>query len=243
MEALIRGPRVAAQRLQLGSAQPRATTALSKNPLTDNSGETLRAPAPDPLAQTRVLEERIRAELLAELQEVLEAEREAAQQVGFAQGQREGQAAAAAAAQQQRAEMQAAFAKVIDGVAGGLNAAIRALENDVGEIAFVTVAQIAGAKAVTREFVQGCVETVLRQADRGQDVTLRLHPSDAAVLRDALGSLAGAAGRKVDVVDDEALDCGGCIVESPLGSLDASLATQLRRLRAVLCRDSGAQTA
>jgi len=75
---------------------------------------------------------------------------------------------------------------------------------------------------------------------RGGAVVLRVHPDDlAAVERTRPEWLARvAAGANVRVVADASVGRHGCVVETPVGHLDARLETQLDALERVL-RDSG----
>jgi flagellar assembly protein FliH len=230
VDALIRAPRVAAQRLKLGAAGAAAPAQRAE-------------PAPvDLQAQRREVEARLRAELMTELRaelraeadKALQAEREAARQRGFAEGREQGRAAAAEAAQRQRDEAAAALQALLGTLGEAVDAALQSLQARAADIAFVAVARIAGEKALPREFVLGQVETVLRHAGAQQPLAVRLHPDDAALLRELLGTAPRLEGRAVELVDDETLALHGCIVDTPLGCLDATLPTQLRRLRDVL---------
>lgn len=228
MEALIRGPSVAAQRLKLGVG---STLDAASTDATGNAPTAVVTPRFDPDAARRELELRVRAELLVEVEQVLQAEREAAHQRGFSEGQREGRAAAAGAAQKQRTDQQKALEAMVKAYGEVFDAAVQAVQARAADIAFVAVARIAGGKAATPEFVLGQVEAVVRHAQADQPLTVKVHPRDAVVLRDALGSHCIVGGHTLTVVEDVTLSLGGCVVESPLGGLDASLATQLRRLR------------
>jgi flagellar biosynthesis/type III secretory pathway protein FliH len=75
---------------------------------------------------------------------------------------------------------------------------------------------------------------------RGGAVVLRVHPDDwAAVERTRPEWLARiAAGANVRVVADESVGRHGCVVETPVGRLDARLETQLDALERAL-RGSG----
>jgi len=64
---------------------------------------------------------------------------------------------------------------------------------------------------------------------------VRLHPEDAALLSDALDPLLAARG--VQLVADPAVSPGGCVVETPRASVDATLQTRWRRTLAAIGRD------
>ena len=64
------------------------------------------------------------------------------------------------------------------------------------------------------------------------EITLRLHPSDVATLRnevDTLVSIFGAAAQ-ARVIPDETISRGGCRVDTQFGSIDQQLESQLARI-------------
>ncbi len=88
-------------------------------------------------------------------------------------------------------------------------------------------------------------EQAARQMDRlvdaGSALSVRVHPHDLAFARDAFDACAQrwlARGRPVTVstLADASLAPGACVCESDLGTLDASLDTQLAALRGALER-------
>jgi type III secretion protein L len=86
-------------------------------------------------------------------------------------------------------------------------------------------------------WVRLCARAVvsLRQA---RAAVLRVHPSQAPLLRSRLAELAGGAVRDLAVREDEAVPPDGCVVESDLGTVDARLETQVALLReALLARE------
>jgi flagellar assembly protein FliH len=77
------------------------------------------------------------------------------------------------------------------------------------------------------------VQQVLSRATQEEGVVVRLHPGDCAALRNGgKGLFPGKNGRgKVELVADEEVSLGGCILETSGGSLDARIETQIERLR------------
>jgi type III secretion protein L len=75
--------------------------------------------------------------------------------------------------------------------------------------------------------------------DAGSTLTVRVHPADVAMARREFDACAAhwlACGRAItlQVLPDRSLAPGACLCESDLGSLDASLSTQLSAMRATL---------
>ena len=80
---------------------------------------------------------------------------------------------------------------------------------------------------------QEAVETLLTSARR---ITLRVHPDDHALVMQGIGDALAARG--AGVIADAALLRGGCIVESDIGAVDATLRTRWSRAVAALGRDA-----
>jgi flagellar biosynthesis/type III secretory pathway protein FliH len=71
---------------------------------------------------------------------------------------------------------------------------------------------------------------------RGDWVRVRVHPDDAAAVaarRDALVSRAPRAA-VLEIVEDETVGRHGCVIETPVGRVDARLETQLAALERAL---------
>lgn len=104
-------------------------------------------------------------------------------------------------------------------------------QGDVLEIALAAAAKIVEAHvAVGSDQVAALVKGTLDRARRAKQITLSLHPEDAA----ALASDPGALPPNVHVAIDPVLTRGDCVVKSELGILDARVATKLEAVRAAL---------
>jgi flagellar biosynthesis/type III secretory pathway protein FliH len=73
----------------------------------------------------------------------------------------------------------------------------------------------------------------LRQARR---VTMQVHPSQAEALRARTAELSLSASCEVQVLAAPAIEPGGCLIETELGSVDARLETQFAVLERALAR-------
>jgi type III secretion protein L len=73
---------------------------------------------------------------------------------------------------------------------------------------------------------------------REKSVVLRVSPAEIDLLRERIDSLREAAGphRSIEVIADPAISCGGCIVESEYGVIDARVETQIRGMEEILLR-------
>jgi type III secretion system HrpE/YscL family protein len=76
-------------------------------------------------------------------------------------------------------------------------------------------------------------------------ITLRVHPEDRATIEAARPELVARVGTTMEVrlIADAAVGRGGCVVETPVGRLDARLATQLAALERAVYGDAPAASA
>jgi type III secretion protein L len=107
-----------------------------------------------------------------------------------------------------------------------LNIVVRAMRRIVGEL---------GDEERARRLVSGALSVVRNQ----RRVTVRVHPDDADAARLAVKDAAAAASagdfeQFVEVVADGRLDKNSCVMETELGTIDASLDTQLDAIRRLL---------
>jgi flagellar biosynthesis/type III secretory pathway protein FliH len=71
-------------------------------------------------------------------------------------------------------------------------------------------------------------------------VQLRVHPDDLAAVEPARAALEGrlGGGATLELVADEGVERHGCVVDTPVGRVDARLATQLAALSRALAEDA-----
>jgi len=107
---------------------------------------------------------------------------------------------------------------------------------------------LAVAGRILRREVTLDEEAVLRQVKEAfhrvigaETVTLRIHPLDEPLLRERKNEMLGSSDsvREVIIEPDEAVERGGCIIESPSGNIDARLATQLAQIESALFGNGG----
>lgn len=184
----------------------------------------------------------------------LEAERVAAQEMGFRAGYAQGQAAGTAfglaegrlaGREEGKAEVLMAevaslhdFTQGLQAVVSGVTPAVdrwrEDLEARVTDLAMNAVRALLAAELQTsRPDALGIVREALGHAEGAIKATVRLSPFDRASLAERKDQvLAACAGlREVELVDDSSIT-GGCIIETEQGLVDATLATRLQLLEA-----------
>jgi flagellar biosynthesis/type III secretory pathway protein FliH len=179
----------------------------------------------DGLQKARKMIERARAEaarirknargVLAEAQ----VEREEERRRGFEEGRQEG------------------LAELTEKIVGAGEAHEKVLREAEPEI--VRMVMEIAEKVIGRELKKGAVVDVVKKAVAqavGQKIAVRVHPSDASVLKEKEAELMEVLDQTQSIVvkEDETVPPGGCLVESELGTVDARLETQLKGIRKAL---------
>jgi flagellar assembly protein FliH len=113
------------------------------------------------------------------------------------------------------------------------------LAEQTREIALLAAQHIVQAElALQPERITEIVTGLLARVRRAERAVVRVHPDDVPALarmRDEHGLA------HVELEADEALARGGCIVATPIGTLDASLETRLDALRSALKKAAAAR--
>lgn len=153
------------------------------------------------------------AALRAEAQQAFAAE----QARGYAEGQ-------ARAADELAEQLMEASDRILDYLAS--------IEQDMTELVSQATAKVLG-RLPPEEVVLAVVRESLRQARDQKRVTLRVAPGQVETVRDHLAQIAAerAGMNTLEVVGDDRVGAGGCLIETPMGLVDARLETQLRNLR------------
>lgn len=149
-----------------------------------------------------------------------------AEQRGFEAGREEGEAEGRELLTAQAERLKTLAAQLVRAKAG----AIEDAEDAIIDLAFAALCRILGHAGATREHVQNVVREAAATSHEREQLTIRLHPADLDLLRDADGSLDAT----LRLSADTSIELGGCIVDSANGTLDARLETQLTRLRSTL---------
>lgn len=109
-------------------------------------------------------------------------------------------------------------------------------EDLIVEIVYEAVGKILGEAVRRKEGVLALVQQVMRDVQEREQLVLRLAPADYELLSSGRASLGYGEIQGLELLADDRVVLGGCLVESAGGTLDGRLETQLQRLREVLLR-------
>ena len=84
--------------------------------------------------------------------------------------------------------------------------------------------------------VASIVKEALRSTRRARKIAVQVHPDDADIVQKHLAALRApaAAGREIEIVPNDSLSRGDCMVETDIGIIDARLETQLKNMERAL---------
>ena len=106
----------------------------------------------------------------------------------------------------------------------------REAEPELLKLAFTIAEKIIGRELSEHpELVLDLIRKSLKRLKDKSELRIRVNPEDLQLVREARAELAGSVDgiEKIEVTDDRRVGRGGCIIESPDGTLDARIATQL----------------
>lgn len=171
------------------------------------------------------------AELRTALRREAESARSKAEQEGYAAGHAKGSADAHEALR----EKVERFSDLVESAGNAFAADIDSLEEVAVGIAFAAVCKILGRTLPTAEGVRAAVGEVLKQAKDSEKLMVRLAPGDFYLLLQQQSEQGmERSAPNVELIPDERVSMGGCILETSGGSLDGRIETQMEMLRTVL---------
>jgi flagellar biosynthesis/type III secretory pathway protein FliH len=116
-------------------------------------------------------------------------------------------------------------------------------ETVVVQLAMAVARKIVGeAVSIDPTAVLQSAREAIRSARGEQKLRLRVRPEDESIMRQQTIELKRANSEigEIQVIADESITLGGCIVESSLGTIDAQFSTQLQSLERALLRGADA---
>jgi flagellar assembly protein FliH len=165
-----------------------------------------------------------------------------ARQAGYQDGYRNGLAALESYKQTQAAQMAAYMSDQVGALAADFHQRLESLEQQLaGRIAGVALEL---ARQVVRNEILQRPEMVLDVAEQAlstllasaRQIVLRLHPDDHAMAQAQLTEVLAARGARL--VPDASITRGGCIVESDIAVVDASVEARWERAAAAMGHDA-----
>lgn len=151
----------------------------------------------------------------------------------YAAGRKAGEEQGLAAGREEVRRQVQALKAVLDRLAAPLEHSESELERELTELALAIAREVIGREVKTApDFILQLVPRAVKALPAyGSPPRVRLHPADAALVSEHLPS--GDGETSWSIVEDPSISRGGCQVESPSSSADATLE---KRLAAVVAR-------
>lgn len=163
--------------------------------------------------------------------------REAARTEGFAAGYAEG---LAQGRQEGVAQIRAALERAEAIAAAIVESRATALEELIPRIAdlAIRVAAVVVRETVAQhpEAIVPVVREAVAQVRDEDRLTVRLHPEDLAILREAVEEIGQRVGTRIVLREDRSIARGGCLVETSRGLVDSRLESKLAVLHDLVAR-------
>ena len=108
---------------------------------------------------------------------------------------------------------------------------LKQAKKDIVDLAFAIAGKVIHREVDTsRDVVLAILSDALDRADGSDDITIRVHPDDCRHIREVTPGFMDSHG---DIVlkEDETIGCGGALIETCWGSVDARLDRQLDKIR------------
>ena len=209
---------------------------VAREPLASPPAGVPTAPAasPSPAAPT-VADLEAQQRWQSQAQQELFAALESARAQGHAEGHAQGLAEAQAVSRDKLHQLDG----LIEAAGRSFTAQVSDLEDMAVSIAFEALVKLLGEALVTPSGVQAVVSQVLQQAKDQEKLIVRLSPGDFYLLLQHRPEAPALMQSGIELVPDERVALGGCLVETGAGSLDGRIETQLESLRRVLLQARG----
>lgn len=154
-------------------------------------------------------------------------------------GYREGLEAGRAQGETESRQALDSVAALLEELARERRRLLHDLDGDIVRLALDIAAQVVRSEvAANPQVVLRMVAHGLERMGRRERILIRVHPKDAQMVESAL-STHGSLPEEYEVVEDSSVEAGGCVLESPTGSLDIRPSVQLDEVRRELLSEHG----
>ncbi len=126
---------------------------------------------------------------------------------------------------------------LIDSLAVCKSQEIIDFEEDLIALVYQAVCKIIGQSVIDRDMIVSTVREVISHAQDRMQMTLLVSPRDYSLIVEAKEELSRGLNNRLEVISDDQVRYGGCVLKTDAGTIDARLEQQLRRLLDVLLEE------
>ncbi|GAB6137656.1 FliH/SctL family protein [Halanaerobaculum tunisiense] len=184
------------------------------------------------IAQAKEEAQEIKQEATQQAQQEIEAAKEQAHkegyQAGFAEGQQEAQEEAVAEFKEFMAQLEEKSATISQLVEEEL----AQVSSEVLELVTAISRQVINRElSLDDSLILDLVKDALLAIEEEKEVKIRINPQDLEVLSTAKEELIKTSNlEEIELVTDQSIDLGGCIIETDFGGVDATISSQLAQI-------------
>jgi len=150
-------------------------------------------------------------------------------------GYNEGLQAGHEAAKQETARSREQLSALIEGMRAEYERDLDGIAEIGAEIVFEAVTRIIGSSYMDSDGITAVVREVISHAKDRSHLVIRVSPADYRELKTAHEMFTeNGNSQKVEILADDRVELGGCLLETPAGNLDGRLEVQLQQLRDTL---------
>jgi len=120
--------------------------------------------------------------------------------------------------------------QLISSISDKVNASITGVEDELVSIVYESVCKILGKKMLEDDGVYSVVKEVMKYTQDRMEMKLRVSERDFVILDKERNSLSSGISNRIDIIPDEHVRYGGCILETAAGRIDGRLEQQLKSL-------------
>ncbi len=166
-------------------------------------------------------------------------------EAGLKQGQKQGHDEAAAAVGAQLKELTARWSQALELLHQNMPVHLADVKTDLLKLSLAIAARVTHAEALrNRQVAPAVAAEALGMIAAARRVALHVNPIEEAVLEEYLPELLAnlRAIEEVELVADEAISPGGCVLRMGGGVIDATVESQIARISAELQGEEGSAT-
>ncbi|MBI1842467.1 MAG: hypothetical protein HYR88_16640 [Verrucomicrobia bacterium] len=134
---------------------------------------------------------------------------------------------------EQRAQLAALQHGVLKSLQGAVTQVVLQSEALLVDLAMELATKLVSSMPIAPELVAANVKEALAQVEEAAEVTVQIHPEDAALMEQIGWEQAqdGHGLRSIRIVKDSRIERGGCVVQTAFGVVDNQRSTKVRQLQ------------
>ncbi len=194
-----------------------------------------RAQAAELLVQAQEEADALLAQATTESQALRNQAREEGRTQGHREGYKAGYAEGLAAGRAELMEHLHAVYQLADEAATAKAAVIAGAEAEIAELVIETARKVIGEVVdLNPDVVVNLVANAIKYANTGDVLTIRVNPRDVELLHEYWAEALdddNPGGRRWEIIADRRVKPGGCVIDTPSGTVDARVDTQLVQIK------------